>query len=189
MKGRGQERGLVRIKFWLAMCEAEGDRAGGASDVDQSDGPLQLVMAGLVEEIAEADDSRGFPDKVRRQARRGAAEQANHRIEFLSPALQIGASYREVSAIQSGSGDEQNAILPIPELVLDAHVRRRDEDWRGSLHKRGRRVRKGRGREQSLGMQSRTNGGAQDQHNGAQSAEFKESAEGHKWLPRPAQHS
>ncbi len=127
----------------LAVRQAEGHRAGGAPDVDQSDGPLHLVMAGLVEEIAEADDSRGFPDKVRRQPRRGAAEQPNHGIQFLSPALQVGASYREVSAIQSGGDDEQNAILPIPELVLDARVRRRDEDWRGSLDKRGRRVRKG----------------------------------------------
>jgi len=73
--------------------KAESDRPGGASDVDQGYGAFQFVMTGLVEEVAETDDSRGFSDKVRCQACRGPSEDANQRIQFLSSALQVGASH------------------------------------------------------------------------------------------------
>ena len=80
--------------------------AGGASYVDQRDGSLQLVMAGLVEEVAETDHARSFSDEVHGEAGRRAAEDANHWIEFLAAALQIGTRHREVGGIQRGRGGE-----------------------------------------------------------------------------------
>ena len=70
----------------------------------RGDGPLQFGMAGLAQEIAETDHAHGFADKVYGQSRRREAEHA--RIQFLSSALQVGASHRELSAIQSCSGDQ-----------------------------------------------------------------------------------
>jgi|SRR5580704_12521602 hypothetical protein len=55
--------------------------------------PLQFVIAGLVQEIAETDHAHGFADEVYRQSRRREAGHANHRIQFLSSALQVGASH------------------------------------------------------------------------------------------------
>jgi hypothetical protein len=46
------------------MRQSVPHRAGGASDVDQRGGSFQLVVAGLVEEVAATDHSRSFFDKV-----------------------------------------------------------------------------------------------------------------------------
>ena len=88
------------------MREAIAYGAGGASNVDQRDGSLQLVVAGLVEEVAETDNARSFSDEVHGEAGRRAAEDANRRIEFLASALQIGTRHREVGGIQRGCGGE-----------------------------------------------------------------------------------
>jgi hypothetical protein len=79
------------------MREPEGHCAGGASNVDDGNGALEFVMAGLVEEVAETDYARSFADEVYRQARRGAAEHTNHWIQFLATTLQVGTSHGEVS--------------------------------------------------------------------------------------------
>ena len=63
-------------------------------------------MAGLVEEVAETDHARSFSDEVHGEAGRRAAEDANHWIEFLAAALQIGTRHREVSGIQRGRGGD-----------------------------------------------------------------------------------
>ena len=88
------------------MCQTVAYGTGGASDVNQRDGSFQLVMAGLVEEVAETDHARSFSDEVHGEAGRRAAEDANHWIEFLAAALQIGTRHREVSGIQRGRGGE-----------------------------------------------------------------------------------
>jgi hypothetical protein len=54
--------------FGLTVGQTVGHGAGGASDVDQGDGALKSVMADSVEEVAEADDTRGFTGKIHGQA-------------------------------------------------------------------------------------------------------------------------
>ena len=49
----------------LAVREAVGYGTDRSSDVDHGGGPLKLVMAGLVEEITEADYADSFADKIR----------------------------------------------------------------------------------------------------------------------------
>jgi len=71
-----------------------------------SETALQLVMAGLVEEVAETDHTHSFSDEVQGEAGRRAAEDANHGIEFLAATLQIGARHCEVGGIQRGCGGE-----------------------------------------------------------------------------------
>ena len=90
----------------LAVRQPISYGAGGASDVDERDGSFQLVVAGLVEEVAETDQARGFPDNVRYQVRRGMPEHSNHGFHLLTATLQIGASHGEVGAIQNASSDE-----------------------------------------------------------------------------------
>jgi hypothetical protein len=84
-----------------AVHQSVTHRAGGASNVDQGNGAFQLVVAGLVKEVAETHDSYRFADEVHRQTRRGAAEHADHGIQFLSATLQVGACYGEVCTVQS----------------------------------------------------------------------------------------
>src|SRR5579864_7353661 len=100
----------------MRQAIAYGD--GGASDVDQRQGSLQLVVAGLMEEVAETDDARSFSDEVHGEADRRAAEDANHRIEFLAAMLQIGTRHREVGGIQRGRGGEQGTVPLVPESML-----------------------------------------------------------------------
>lgn len=80
--------------------------AGGASEIDDGDGSLQLVVAGLVEEVAETDHARSFPDEVDGQAGGRAVEDAHHGIQFLAAALQVGTRHREVGGIQRCCGGE-----------------------------------------------------------------------------------
>src|ERR1022692_3941660 len=98
---RGGSRGLRGLAgFTLAVRQPEAYSASRASDVDYGDEALHFVMAGLVEEVAETDHSRGFPDEVHGEAGRRAPEHANQRIQFLSATLQVGARHREVGAIR-----------------------------------------------------------------------------------------
>ena len=88
------------------MRQSVPHRDAGASDVDQRDGSLQLVVARFVEEVAETDHTCSFSDEVHGEAWGRAAEDANHGIEFLAATLQIGAGHCEVGGIQRGSGGE-----------------------------------------------------------------------------------
>src|ERR1035438_5082329 len=115
---RGGSRGLRGLAgFTLAVRQPEAYSASRASDVDYGDEALHFVMAGLVEEVAETDYSRGFPDEVHRQAGRGASEHPHHRIQFLSATLQVSAGHRKIGAIRSCGGDEQHAILDRKSVV------------------------------------------------------------------------
>src|SRR5882724_10060238 len=113
-------------------------------------------MARLVEEIAEADDAHGFANEVCRKARAGAAEHANHRIQFLSSTLKIGASYREVGEVGGCGGDEEGAVLRVPKPVLVARVPRSGGDGRRGFNEGIGRVRKRALGGECLGSQGRT---------------------------------
>jgi len=101
------------------MCQPVAHGTDGGSDVDHGDESFQFVVTRLVEKVGQADHSCGLADKICRQARRGAAEAPNQRIQFPSTALQISASDGEVSTIQRGCRNKQYSILRVPELVLD----------------------------------------------------------------------
>jgi len=131
MKGRAEGRGLVGSDSRLAVGQIVSDGTGGACDVDQGDGALQLVMADFVEEVAEADDARGFAGKIHGQPGGGASEDANYRIQFLSATLQVGAGHGEIGAVQGGGREQQHAILRIPEFVFRGRARRCDDYRRG----------------------------------------------------------
>jgi len=64
-------------------------------------------MAGLVEQVADADRSRSFAHEVEGQGGRVSRENAGHRIQFLSAARQIGARDAKVSGSGSANGCEQ----------------------------------------------------------------------------------
>ena len=81
------------------MHQPEAYGSSGVSDVKDRYGSLQLVVPGLVKEVAQADHSHSFPNKVHREARSGTAKYADQRIQLLASALQVGTCYREVGAI------------------------------------------------------------------------------------------
>jgi len=74
------------------------------SNVEHRRKSLQLMMPRFVEEVAEPDNSRGFAREIGRQARRAAAEEAGHRVQFLSAILKDGPAQREISSAESGYG-------------------------------------------------------------------------------------
>lgn len=90
----------------LVMCQAVAHGGSGGSDVDHRSHPFEPVMAGLVKEVTDSDHARSFSEEVHGEPRRRAAEDANHRIQFLSATLQVGTSCGEVGATQSCSRDE-----------------------------------------------------------------------------------
>ena len=124
----------------LPVRQPKAHGARRAYNVDEGDRALQFVMAGLMEEVAETDDSGSFTNKVHCQSRRRGSEYTNDRIQFLSAALKIGAGHGEVGATERCGGDEQNAILPVEELVLGAWDRLREGDRRHGLNRRNGRI-------------------------------------------------
>lgn len=99
------------------MDETVAHRCGGTSNVHQRHDPLQHVGAGLVEEVAQANDACCFLDDVSGQPGPGSAEQAYHGIQFAAAALQVRASDRK-GRTQSCRRRKQCNILLIPEPVL-----------------------------------------------------------------------
>ena len=95
-----------RVSLLLAVQQVVGNGTGGASDIDHRHHAFQFVVAGFVEEVADADHACGFSDEVDSQACRGAAEHADYRVQFLTAALQVGAGYGEVGAVEGRSGYE-----------------------------------------------------------------------------------
>ena len=53
----------------LSLREAVTHGAGGRANVDGGNEPLQFVVAGLVEEVTQGDNSSGFSNEVDREAR------------------------------------------------------------------------------------------------------------------------
>lgn len=82
----------------------------GRSNVDHRDSALQLVVARLVEEIAETDGTGGLAGEIESQSSGGTSEHSHDRIQFFAVALKIGASHGEVGAIQRRRSCEQSDI-------------------------------------------------------------------------------
>ena len=118
-------------------------------------------------------------------------EDAHQRIQFLSSALEISASDGEVGAVHASSGDKQNTILFVPELVFRLKMCRCSCRRRHSFHQSWWhwRIRQRGSRNKFLGMYGRTKDGADDKSSGSPSKRFKQFAESHKCLPRSAWHS
>ena len=90
-------------------------------------------------------------------ARPGArpAEQADHRIQFLPAALEIGAGYGEVGSVGSGGRQQQNSILAIPEFVLRNWILLHPDGRRGLNKRLGRgswRIGQRRRSQKNLGL-------------------------------------
>ena len=80
--------------------------------------PLQLVMSGLVEEIAESNHAHSLTGKVQRQPGRTAADQTRDWVQFLSAVSKIVASHNEVGGAEGGIRRKQDAVVTIPESVI-----------------------------------------------------------------------
>jgi len=91
----------------LAVAQAVANRVSGRCHVQHGGHTLQAVMAGLVEDIAEAGHARGFAREVSYQSSRAAAEYARDRIQFLTSAgLQVVVRhYKIAGAGEQGSGE------------------------------------------------------------------------------------
>jgi hypothetical protein len=99
------------------MPEAVGYGCGGGAKIKQGHDPLQTMMTGLMEEVAEADHTRGFAGKIHRQSSRAATENSSHRVQFSAAVLQVGASHGEIGNAGRRHGREKDSILRVPELV------------------------------------------------------------------------
>lgn len=97
-------------------------------------------MSGLVEEVADADCSRGLAGEVHRQGWSGTPEAAHNRIQFLAAILQVHAGHAEVSKVGRGCRDKQRPIRLVPEAMLGIVVRWRRSERRGSVHHGSRYV-------------------------------------------------
>src|SRR5207302_3970542 len=93
----GVGEGLETNKCRSAVHVSVAHRSHRRRNIYDRYGSLHFVMAGLVEEVAEADDCGGLSREVHRQACAGVAEGTHHRIQLAASALQVGAGDCEVS--------------------------------------------------------------------------------------------
>lgn len=100
------------------MCRAIIYSEARGADIDVRRHALQGVMAGFVEQVAEADYAASFEREISGQRRRAAAHDSRHGVQFLAAARQIRAGHEEICGCQSANGSEQDAILPIPERMV-----------------------------------------------------------------------
>ena len=69
---RSHEQAIIPLvrrmsRCWLTVGQAVGRGGAGRADIHQRGNPFQLVVAGFVEEIADADHAARLQRKVRRQ--------------------------------------------------------------------------------------------------------------------------
>ena len=121
------------------MRQAVSHGAGRSANIQKRDHALHPVVAGFVEEIADGDRTYAFTRKICRQPRCRASEDANHRVQFSSAILQIGAGNSEISATECCGCREQDDILAIPELMLVSGFWRGADDGRDRLYRCGNR--------------------------------------------------
>jgi len=106
------------------MGKVKRNRGGRGSDIQHRDKPLQLVMSGLVEDIADPDHASGLAGKVHCKPGRTAAEYARYGIQFLTASAQIIPGYDEVGCAEGGTRRKQNAILTVPESLMPGRLKR-----------------------------------------------------------------
>lgn len=116
---RWKVRQLFRnvVAAGLAMGKTVGDRAGRRADIHVGNKMLELVMSGLVEEVADRDHSGSFSGEVHGKRGRGAAEHTDDGIQLLAAILEIGTRHGEISAAGCGHGNEKNLIFSIQKFV------------------------------------------------------------------------
>jgi hypothetical protein len=155
----------------LAIYQAEAHGSRCRSDIHQVNRAFQLVMSGLMKEVADGGDCRSFTHEVSREPCSGLTEESHNRIQFLSSALKVSASNGEVSSVHASGSDKQNTILLIPEPVFRLRMRRCSDRRRYGSHQRGRhrRIRQRGGRNQFLRMYGRTKDGADEESSGCPS--------------------
>ena len=100
------------------MVEVVHYRERRSRNVEHGRYSLQLVVPGLVEVIAEPDDSRGFAGEINRQASCAAAEKTGYRVQFFSTVLQDGSGQRKVSGAESSDHCEKSAVLAVPKSIV-----------------------------------------------------------------------
>jgi len=125
--------------------QTESHGAHGHAGVDKRREAFQLVVAGLVKEVAEADGAGGFSDKIHRQTSRAAGEYAGHGIQFTAAAGEVRASDKEVGGRRRAYRGEENGVVAIPEVMLRIAALR-------ALDVRARNIARGRDRGNQIGL-------------------------------------
>ena len=110
----------------LAVAEAVADGVAGGGHVHHGGEALQAVMAGLVEDIAEARNAGGFAREVSHQAGGAAAEDARDGVQFLTAAaLQVVAGHYKIAGTGEHGPGEQQSVFAIPETAVAGRFRQR----------------------------------------------------------------
>jgi hypothetical protein len=106
----------------MGQVKCHGSRRG--ADVQHGDGPLQFVMSGLVEQVAEPNHANGFAREIDCKSRGTAAEHPGHRVQLLAPTAQVVPGDNEISSAEGGACRKQKAIFPIPKSMLAGRFRK-----------------------------------------------------------------
>lgn len=115
---------------FLAVAEAVLDGVAGGAEVDHGGDALQAVMAGFVEEVAEAGDASGFAGEVHCESSGAAAEHTRNWIQFLTASLQVAAGDDEIAGAGKDSGGEEHGVFAIPETAMAGSFGQRlDLEW------------------------------------------------------------
>lgn len=125
--GHMRLRGLYELAFDSpnsAMGHVKRHGGSRRPDVQHRHQPLQLVMSGLVEDVADPDHASGLTRKVHCQPGRTATEYAGYGIQFLTAGAQVIPGYDEVGGAEGGARRKQNAILAVPESLMTRGLNR-----------------------------------------------------------------
>jgi len=106
------------------MGKVKAHRHGRGTDVQHGDKPLQLVMSGLVEDVADPHHAGGLARKVHGKSGGAAAEYAGYRIQFLAAGAQVIAGYDKVGGAESGARRKQEAVFTVPESLMFGRLNR-----------------------------------------------------------------
>src|SRR6266567_2276236 len=99
------------------MRESESDRARRAANIYKRSDALQLVVTGLVEQIADSEGARGFSGEIERETSSAAGKYPRDRVEFPAAARQIGAGHEEICRAHRADCGEQDPVVAIPEAM------------------------------------------------------------------------
>jgi len=102
------------------MQQVVRDGSSGCADIQGRSHPLQPVVAGFVQEVAQRDHAYGFSGEVHSQSRSGASENAYYWVQFPAPALQVGASHREIGCAESSARSEEQQICPVQKSMRNS---------------------------------------------------------------------
>src|SRR6516164_7475471 len=115
-----------------AVGQAVGHGSSGRSDTHVADDTFHFVMASLVEEVADRHHARSLADKIDGKSSRRTSEDTDHRVQFLTAAVQVRIGNGEVGAIQGGGHQEECLVFAIPKFMrtsLGARQRNEIRSW------------------------------------------------------------